>query len=42
MRVLEHAVAEIGNGELARRAQQQALAQLRFQRRHAPGDGRLG
>ena len=42
MRVLEHAVAEVGDGELAGGAQQQALAELRFQCRHAPGNRRLG
>ena len=42
MRVLEHRVPEVGDGELARGAQQQALAQLGFQGRHASRDRRLG
>ena len=37
-RMVEHAAAEVGDAELAGRAQQQALAQLRLQRRHAAGD----
>jgi hypothetical protein len=32
----------VGHGELAGSAQQQALAELGFQRRHAAGHGRLG
>ena len=42
MRMLEHGAAEVGDGELARRAQQQPFAELRFERRHASRHGRLG
>ena len=40
--MLQHGVAEIGDRELARGAQQQALAQLRFERREPARDGRFG
>ena len=42
MRVLEHRAAEVGDGELARRAQQQALAKLGFKRGDPSRHGRLG
>src|SRR5437868_814933 len=42
MRVRQHAVAEIGDGELACRPQQEPLAELRFERRDSPRYGRPG
>jgi hypothetical protein len=42
VRVLEHAVTEVCDRQLACRAKQQALAELRFQRRDAPRHGRFG
>ena len=39
--MLEHAVAEVGDGELARRSQQQPLAELRLERSDASRNGRF-
>jgi hypothetical protein len=41
VRMLEHAAAEVGDGQLARRSQQQAFAELRLEVGDAPRHGRL-
>jgi hypothetical protein len=41
-RVREDRLSEVGDGELARRALEEALAQARLERGHPPRDGGFG